>query len=84
VELKLIGAGKPNQNAYVESFNGKFQDECLNEHWFMSLAHARSVIGAALRCPRDVAPVCALHVRSRDSQRTIRFPQQEQQRLARR
>jgi len=46
VELKLIEAGKPNQNAYVESFNGKFRDECLNEHWFMSLAHARAVIGA--------------------------------------
>jgi len=36
--------GKPNQNAYVESFNGRFRDECLNEHWFMSLAHARAVI----------------------------------------
>src|SRR5262249_10812010 len=38
VELKLIEPGKPNQNAYVESFNGKFRDECLNEHWFLSLA----------------------------------------------
>ncbi len=34
VELRLIQAGKPTQNAYVESFNGKFRDECLNEHWF--------------------------------------------------
>ena len=31
---------------YIESFNGKFRDECLNEHWFLSLAHARSVIEA--------------------------------------
>jgi putative transposase len=38
--------GKPNENAYIESFNGKFRDECLNEHWFISLAHARSVIEA--------------------------------------
>lgn len=41
VTLKLIEPGKPNQNAYVESFNGRFRDECLNEHWFTSLAHAR-------------------------------------------
>jgi len=41
VTLKLIEPGKPNQNAYVESFNGRFRDECLNDHWFTSLAHAR-------------------------------------------
>ncbi len=44
VALRLIEPGKPNQNAYVESFNGRLRDECLNEHWFTSLAHARSVI----------------------------------------
>ena len=42
--LRLIEPGKPNQNAYVESFNGRLRDECLNEHWFASLAHARAVI----------------------------------------
>ena len=36
--------GKPNQNAYIESFNGRIRDECLNEHWFTSLAHAQAVI----------------------------------------
>jgi transposase InsO family protein len=36
--------GKPNQNAYIESFNGKFRDECLNEHGFSSLLHARTEI----------------------------------------
>ena len=41
VTLKLIEPGKPNQNAYVESLNGRLRDECLNEHWFTSLAHAR-------------------------------------------
>jgi len=46
VTLRLIQAGKPTQNAYVESFNGKFRDECLNEHWFRSLAEAREIIGA--------------------------------------
>ena len=44
IALRLIEPGKPNQNAYVESLNGRFRDECLNEHWFMSLAHARAVI----------------------------------------
>lgn len=41
VKLFLIQPGKPNQNAYIESFNGRLRDECLNEHWFISLAHAR-------------------------------------------
>ncbi|EPA0453159.1 IS3 family transposase [Vibrio fluvialis] len=44
VILKLIQAGKPTQNAYIESFNGKFGDECLNEHWFRDLSHARDLI----------------------------------------
>ena len=44
VQLSFIRPGKPNENAYIESFNGKFRDECLNEHWFLSLAHARKVI----------------------------------------
>ena len=44
LELRFIQPGKPIQNAYVESFNGKFRDECLNEHWFMSLDEAREVI----------------------------------------
>jgi len=43
VALRLIEPGKPKQNAYVESFNGRLRDECLNEHWFTSIAHARSV-----------------------------------------
>ncbi len=46
VQLFLIEPGKPNQNAYIESFNGRFRDECLNEHWFTSLHHARVVIDA--------------------------------------
>ena len=46
VDLKLIAPGKPTQNAYIESFNGKFRDECLNDHYFHNLAHARAVIAA--------------------------------------
>jgi putative transposase len=44
VTLRLIEPGKPNQNAYIESFNGRLRDECLNEHWFTSLPHARVLI----------------------------------------
>ena len=44
VTLRLIEPGKPNQNAYIESFNGRLRDECLNEHWFVSLANARTII----------------------------------------
>lgn len=46
VMLRLIEPGKPNQNAYIESFNGRLRDECLNEHWFLNLEHAISIIEA--------------------------------------
>ena len=36
--------GKPTQNAHIESFNGRFRDECVKEHLFTSLAHAQVVI----------------------------------------
>lgn len=44
VDLRLIEPGKPNQNAYIESCNGRLRDECLNEHLFMNLDHARQII----------------------------------------
>jgi len=44
VKQQFIEPGKPVQNAYVESFNGKIRDECLNEHWFTLLAEARTSI----------------------------------------
>lgn len=44
VELHFIERGKPTQNAYIESFNGKFRDECLNQNWFVDLRHAREAI----------------------------------------
>ena len=46
VQLRQIQPGKPNQNAYIESFNGRLRDECLNEHWFVSLGHAKTIIEA--------------------------------------
>lgn len=44
VEWHYIAPGKPQQNAFVESFNARFRDECLNEEVFASLAEARAVI----------------------------------------
>ena len=44
VTLDFIEPGKPTQNAHIESFNGRFRDECLDLHWFGSLAHARTII----------------------------------------
>lgn len=40
----LIEPGNPTQNAYIESFNGAFRDECLDENWLESLAQARGII----------------------------------------
>jgi putative transposase len=44
IEWHYIAPGKPQQNGYVESFNGRLRDECLNETLFVSLGHARSVL----------------------------------------
>jgi putative transposase len=44
VKLNFIRPGKPVENAYAESFNGRFRDECLNEHWFQNLLEARRII----------------------------------------
>jgi putative transposase len=46
VKLAFTQPGKPTQNAYIESFNGRFRDECLNDHWFTSLHEARVLIEA--------------------------------------
>jgi len=60
VELHFIDPGQPVQNAYIESFNGKFRDECLNEHWFISLAEARKKIEAWRQDYNQVRPHSAL------------------------
>lgn len=60
VQLKLIEAGKPTQNAFIESFNGRFRDECLNEHWFTTLVHARAEIAAWRRDYNEERPHSAL------------------------
>jgi putative transposase len=46
VRLHFIEPGKPTQNAFIESFNGRFRDECLNENWFLDIHDARRIIEA--------------------------------------
>ena len=60
VTLRLTEPGKPNQNAYIESFNGRLRDECLNEHWFLNLAHAQVLIEAWRREYNEERPKKAL------------------------
>jgi putative transposase len=60
VEWHYIAPGKPQQNAFVESFNGKFRDECLNETLSTSLAHARAVLLAWQRDYNEVRPHSSL------------------------
>jgi putative transposase len=60
VQLFLIEPGKPNQNAYIESFNGRLRDECLNENWFPNLQHAKVLIEAWRREYNEERPKKAL------------------------
>jgi putative transposase len=52
----LIEPGRPMQNGYIESFNGRFRDECLNEHWFETLHQARTMIAAWRQDYNEVRP----------------------------
>ena len=60
VQLDFIQPGKPVQNAYIESFNGKLRDECLNEHWFSTLPQARATVEAWRDDYNGVRPHSAL------------------------
>jgi len=60
VRLRFIEPGKPVQNAFVESLNGKLRDECLNLHWFRSLRHAREEIESWRRHYNTERPHSAL------------------------
>src|ERR1700674_5262423 len=60
VTLDFSRPGKPTDNAFVESFNGRLRDECLNAHWFLSLADARSKIEAWRRHYNESRPHTAL------------------------
>ena len=60
VELDFIRPGKPVENAYIESFNGRLRDECLNVHQFLSLEDARAKIEAWRREYNEHRPHSAL------------------------
>ena len=59
-KLGFIQPGKPTQNAFVESLNGKFRNECLNQHWFRSLDEARWEIEQWRKHYNHVRPHSAL------------------------
>ena len=46
VRIAFSRPGKPTDNAFVESFNGTFRSECLDAHWFMTMAEARQIVEA--------------------------------------
>jgi len=60
VQLHFITPGRPMENGFIESFNGKFRDECLNENWFLDLADAREKIETWRRDYNQVRPHSAL------------------------
>lgn len=60
VALQFIRPGKPIENAFIESFNGKFRDECLSVQWFTSLSDAQRVIEAWRQDYNEVRPHTAL------------------------
>ncbi len=64
LKLRFIDPGKPQQNAYIESFNDKFRDECLNEHWFLSLRHAKTLIEGWRKEYHDERPHSGLGYRT--------------------
>mgnify|MGYP001611787921 CR=1 FL=1 len=61
VTLNLIRPGKPIDNAFAESFNGRLRDECLNTNWFMNLKHAKQVIEDWRRDYNEVRPHTSLN-----------------------
>ena len=60
VTLDFSRPGKPTDNAFAESFNGRFRDECLDTHWFLSMEDARSKIEAWRRDYNASRPHSAL------------------------
>lgn len=56
MQLDCIRPGKPQENAFIESFNGRLRDECLNVHRFLSLADARQKIETWRRDYNEARP----------------------------
>jgi putative transposase len=60
VRLHFIRPGRPTENAFIESFNGRFRDECLNTNWFDGLSQAREVIAEWLKDYNEQRPHSSL------------------------
>ena len=60
VVLDFSRPGKPTDNSFIESFNGKFRAECLNAHWFMTLDDARRKMEHWRRDYNEVRPHSAI------------------------
>lgn len=60
VQIDFSRPGKPTDNSFIETFNGSFRDECLNLHWFESLAEAKREIEAWRRDYNETRPHMAL------------------------
>ena len=60
IKLSFIRPGKPVENAFAESFNGRLRDECLNINWFMSVRHAREIIESWRQDYSEVRPHSSL------------------------
>lgn len=69
VRLRFIAPGKPSQNGFVESFNGRFRDECLDQSWFTGLGDARATVEAWRRDYNGRRPHSALGYRTPDQAR---------------
>ena len=61
IDWHYITPGRPQQNGFTESLNGKLRDECLNEHWFSTLHEARGILEAWRRDYNTVRPHSALN-----------------------
>ena len=61
IDWHYIAPGKPQQNGFIESFNGKLRDECLNVHWFKTLAEAKQVLEAWRRDYNESRPHSSLN-----------------------
>jgi putative transposase len=64
VKLNFIRPGKPIENAFAESFNGRLRDECLNTNWFIDMKHARNVIEDWRKDYNEVRPHSSLNNRT--------------------
>lgn len=60
VQLDFSRPGKPTDNAFIESFNSRFRQECLNQHWFLSLEDAQAKIKAWWKDYNEVRPHSAI------------------------